>query len=323
MAVRRARPVFERWGMASSPYDRREHTRARTTFTRILGVFAQGWADSTLITLRAREAFRALCTTCWFVRPQRVKCTPRYLTSFDADALPVHPDVHLRVLRGIGMEWDTVFWEERANPFTCIKWTTPSTASWNSFMLCFTYELFLWRRLMWVSVHIAKSSAYMVSTTFPFTAVSTSCTMMLNNRGGGGGGRSLIPEERPYLLLWWSTWLPSTRPASICRSGRIWCSCTCCRKFRFCWVSVAAWHARPGRRHGRCQRSTSVGPFSSLLPSRRAHPVSPDGLWHPVPVGSRPGTRETLFFDSQWYSSRFLITRLYTFPRWDVREMGL
>ena len=34
MAVRRARPVFERWGMASSPYDRRERTRARTTFTR-------------------------------------------------------------------------------------------------------------------------------------------------------------------------------------------------------------------------------------------------------------------------------------------------
>ena len=42
MAVRRARPVSERWGMASSPYDRRERTRARTTFTRILGVFAQG-----------------------------------------------------------------------------------------------------------------------------------------------------------------------------------------------------------------------------------------------------------------------------------------
>ena len=70
----------------------------------------------------------------------------------------------------------TVFWEERANPFTCIKWTTPSTASWNSFMLCFT-------RLMWVSVHIARSSAYMVSTTFPFNAVSTSWTMMLNYRG--------------------------------------------------------------------------------------------------------------------------------------------
>ena len=42
MAVRPARPVFERWGMASSPYDRRERTRARATFIRILGVFAQG-----------------------------------------------------------------------------------------------------------------------------------------------------------------------------------------------------------------------------------------------------------------------------------------
>ena len=42
MAVRRARPVFERRGLASSPYDRRERTRVRTTFTRILGVFAQG-----------------------------------------------------------------------------------------------------------------------------------------------------------------------------------------------------------------------------------------------------------------------------------------
>ena len=78
---------------------------------------------------------------------------------------------------------NTVFCEERANPFTWIKWTTPSTASWNSFMLCFTHELFVWRRLKWVSVHIARSSAYMVSTTFPFTAVSTSWTMMLNNRG--------------------------------------------------------------------------------------------------------------------------------------------
>ena len=36
---------------------------------------------------------------------------------------------------------------------------------------------------MWVSVHIARSSAYMVSTTFPFIAVSTSWTMMLNNKG--------------------------------------------------------------------------------------------------------------------------------------------
>ena len=35
--VRRARPAFKRWGIASSPYDRRERTRARTTFTRILG----------------------------------------------------------------------------------------------------------------------------------------------------------------------------------------------------------------------------------------------------------------------------------------------
>ena len=69
---------------------------------------------------------------------------------------------------------NTVFWEERANPFTWIKWTTPSTASWNSFMLCFTHELFVWRRLKWVSVHIARSSAYMVSTTFPFTAVTDS-----------------------------------------------------------------------------------------------------------------------------------------------------
>ena len=100
------------------------------------------------------------------------------------DALPVHPDVHLRVLRGVGVEWtNTVFWEERANPFTCIKWTTPSTASWNSFMLCFTYELFVWRLLMWVSIHITRSLVYMVSTTFPYTAMSMSWTMMLNNRG--------------------------------------------------------------------------------------------------------------------------------------------
>ena len=69
---------------------------------------------------------------------------------------------------------NTVFWEERANPFTWIKRTTPSTASWNSFMLCFTHELFVWRRLKWVSVHIARSSAYMVSITFPFTAVTDS-----------------------------------------------------------------------------------------------------------------------------------------------------
>ena len=185
MAVRRARPVFERWGMASSPYDRRERTRARTTFSRILGVFAQGWADSTLITLRAREAFRALCATCWFVRPQWVKCTPRYLTSFDAKMLCPFTLMCTSVFWEV-LVWNgtnTVFWEERAKPFTCIKWTTPSTASWNNFMLCFTHELFVWRRLMWVSVHIARSSAYMVSTTFPFTAVSTSWTMMLNNRG--------------------------------------------------------------------------------------------------------------------------------------------
>ena len=41
-------------------------------------------------------------------------------------------------------------------------------------MLCFSHELFVWRRLKWVSVHIARSSAYMVSTTFPFTAVTDS-----------------------------------------------------------------------------------------------------------------------------------------------------
>ena len=36
-----------------------------------------------------------------------MKCTSRYLTSFDGkDALPVHPDVHRRVLRGVGVEWD-------------------------------------------------------------------------------------------------------------------------------------------------------------------------------------------------------------------------
>ena len=52
---------------------------------------------------------------------------------------------------------NTVFWEERANPFTCIKWTTPSTASWNSFMLCFTHELFVWRRLMWVYTKSSRS----------------------------------------------------------------------------------------------------------------------------------------------------------------------
>ena len=199
MAVRRARTVFERWDMASSPYDRRERTRARTTFTRISGVFAQGWADNTMITLRAREAFRALCAICWFVRPQRVKCTPRYLTSFDAKMLfpftLMCTSVFWEVLVWNGT--NTVFWEERANPFTCIKWTTPSTASWNSFMLRFTHELFVWRRLMWVSVHIARWSAYMVSTTFPFTAVSTSWTVMSNNRG-----RSQIPEERPYFGVW-------------------------------------------------------------------------------------------------------------------------
>ena len=301
MVVRRARPVFERWGMASSPYDRRERTRARTTFTRILGVFAHAWADSTLITLRAREAFRALCATCWFVRPQRVKCTPRYLTSFDAKMLCPFTLMCTSVFWEV-LVWNgtnTVFWEERANPFTCIKWTTPSTASWNSFMLCFTHELFVWRRLMWVSVHIARSSAYMVSTTFPFTAVSTSWTMMLNNREGDH--RSLR-NAHTYSFSG-RLWLPSTWPASICRSGRIWCSCTCCQKFRSCWVSVAAWHARPGRRQGRCQRSTSVGPFSSLLPSRRSHPVSPGGLWHPVPVGNRPGTRGTL----SWTHSSILV----------------
>ena len=185
MAVRWARPVFERWDMASSPYDRRERTRAPTTFTRILGVFAQGWTDSTLITLRARDAFRALCTSCWFVRPWWVKCTPRYLTSFDAKMfcpfILMCTSVFREVLVWNGM--NTVFREERANPFTWIKWTTPSTASGNSFMLCFTHEQFVWRRLMWVPVHIAKSPAYMVSTIFPFTAVSTSWTMMLNNRG--------------------------------------------------------------------------------------------------------------------------------------------
>ena len=48
-----------------------------------------------------------MCATCWFVRPQRVKCTPRYLTSFDAKMLyPFTLIVHLRVLRGVGVEWD-------------------------------------------------------------------------------------------------------------------------------------------------------------------------------------------------------------------------
>ena len=59
---------------------------------------------------------------------------------------------------------------------------------------------------MWVSVHIARSSAYMVSTTFPFAAVSTSWTMMLNNRGAitdprgtysFGGRRGSLPSDLP------------------------------------------------------------------------------------------------------------------------------
>ena len=36
---------------------------------------------------------------------------------------------------------------------------------------------------MWVSSHIARSSAYMVSTTFPCTQLSVSWTMILNRSG--------------------------------------------------------------------------------------------------------------------------------------------
>ena len=91
-----------------------------------------------MITLRAREAFRALCATCWFVRPQRVKCTPRYLTSFDAKMLCPFTLICTSVFREVLVlnGTNTVIREE--NPFTCIKWTTPSTASWNSFMLFHT-----------------------------------------------------------------------------------------------------------------------------------------------------------------------------------------